>query len=142
MGDIDLSGRKDFIIGYEPEDMMSARGAVRGLMRNPFRSGAVVVLDAAKRQRMNIGKPRLVTHPNLDPRSGRANANKTRQPADAEEVFQTAIPDPADPSGHKWWGKSTSGDIYRYQASNEEVHFNGSESSGVRVPSNIKEWLK
>jgi hypothetical protein len=142
IGDIDLTGRKDFIIGYEAEDLMAARGMVRGLLQNPFRTGTTVVLDFAKRQRMNVRKPRLVTHPNRDPKSGRPNANKTPQPADAGQVFETAIPDPADPTGHKWWGKNASGDIYRFQGQNGEVHFNGAESSGVRVPSNIKEWLK
>jgi hypothetical protein len=47
-----------------------------------------------------------------------------------------------DKTGYTWWGKSASGDIYRYKGQNGEVHFNGSESSGTFVRPEIKAWLQ
>ncbi len=50
----------------------------------------------------------------------------TPLPRDAAEVFERSRPDPTRPKGDSWWGRSESGDWYRYQGSvGKPVHWNG-----------------
>jgi hypothetical protein len=53
---------------------------------------------------------------------------KTVLPADAQQVYRRAIPDPEVTSAtgkQVWYGRSADGQYYRYSGTNSEVHFNG-----------------
>ncbi len=56
--------------------------------------------------------------------------NKTIQPADAAEVFRTAIPDSAT-NPRVWWGVNANGQVYRFSVDNNGVaHFSGIDGVG------------
>ncbi|MDR2441569.1 MAG: hypothetical protein LBE12_19580 [Planctomycetaceae bacterium] len=77
-----------------------------------------------KIRRYDGQKPKYVkgNHPDAD--SGYGNPNKTPIPADAEMVFQKAVPnDPDNPTA--WFGQNDQGEVYRFSGSNGEAHFNG-----------------
>jgi RHS repeat-associated protein len=63
----------------------------------------------------------------------RYNPQKTPLPSDAEEVFETAVPnDPVKPTA--WFGKNSEGQIYRYSSSNDgTAHFSGIDGVGDGV---------
>lgn len=84
-------------------------------------------------------KPEYENPGHHDKTSPNFNARKSPLPPDAEQVYQRAVP---SPDGLTWWGLSVSGDIYRYQSSNGKAHWNGSESTGVRVPNAIVKRLR
>ncbi len=123
------------------EGMKAARDWRQLLRSNPIPL-LMGVVPTTRRVRMDVRKPKLETHPQRDPRSGNHNAKKSPQPADAAEVYKTAIPDPADPTGNLWWGRSSSGDIYRYKGINGTVHWNGSKSTGTSVPTHMRPYLE
>lgn len=49
----------------------------------------------------------------------------TALPRDAESVYGGALPEPAQ-KGKVWWGRSASGDWYRFAGNGADVHWNGS----------------
>ncbi len=86
-------------------------------------------------------KPKYVNPGHHDTSSGnfRGHGSKTSKlPADAEEVYNNAIPDPRNPTS--WYGRNANGDFYRYKTSNGEAHWTGSTNSprGLKVPTYIK----
>ncbi|MDM0047926.1 hypothetical protein [Variovorax sp. J22R115] len=75
-----------------------------------------------------------------DPNYRGGGSMTTTLPADAEAVYQSAIPDAA---GKNWYGRNASGEVYRYQpngGSEGGVHWNGRESSprGLVVPPEVR----
>jgi hypothetical protein len=77
-----------------------------------------------KIRRYEGSKPKYVkgNHPDAD--SSYGDPNKTPIPADAELVFQKAVPnDPDNPTA--WFGQNDQGEVYRFSGSNGEAHFNG-----------------
>ncbi len=84
--------------------------------------------------RYNGPKPGYDINPAHVPGQGlRAGAGKTPLPADAEQVFEGAVPnDPSSPTA--WFGKNSSGQIYRYSLGNNgTAHFSGIDGVGDGV---------
>jgi hypothetical protein len=85
---------------------------------------------------------RIAEHHDPNSPNFRGGGDKTTKlPTDAEEVYQTAVPDPKDPN--KWWGRNSEGEYYRYQGSQQGedviVHWNGRENSPRGLPTPPKE---
>lgn len=82
-----------------------------------------------KLPRYNGPKPEFTVNPAHVPGRG-LRAGKTPQPPDAREVYGTAVPNSSDrPTA--WFGRSTSGDIYRYSDDNAGgAHFSGIVGQG------------
>jgi hypothetical protein len=62
------------------------------------------------------------------------NPKKEVLPADAAEVYKTAVPDAAE-GANNWYGKNASGTIYRFSNANDgTAHFRGSSATkdGIR----------
>jgi hypothetical protein len=104
-------------------------------------AGVLVHNKAKAYQRAYHGPKSQYTNPGThDPTSPNFVKGKTPLPADAEAVYRRAIPDPANttPTKQKWFGRSSSGEYYRYQGDNGEVHFNG-KVDWNDLPTYIKE---
>ena len=72
--------------------------------------------------------------------SSRFNPYKDPLPADAEEVYQKAVPDSAT-NAKNWYGKNADGTVYRFSGSNGKAHFSGTDASedGLR---NMTDYAK
>jgi hypothetical protein len=75
----------------------------------------------------SISRPRLFTHSKHHPKSS------SPEPPDAGDAYNRSI---SVDGGRTWWSLAASGEVYRYQASNGEAHWNGQTGAGrsLRVP--------
>jgi RHS repeat-associated protein len=78
-------------------------------------------------------KPRYTVNPAHVPGQRGFNPRKTPLPADAQSVFQNAVPnDPVNPTA--WFGRSADGQIYRFSVDrNGSAHFSGIDGVGDGV---------
>ena len=68
----------------------------------------------------------------------------TELPIDAQQVYQTAVPDFENPN--TWYGMNSEGEFYRYQGSQQGedviVHWNGRENSSRGLPGGVPKKIK
>lgn len=75
-------------------------------------------------------KPTYTVNPAHVPGQPGFRPNKTPLPADAAEVFRTAVPDNAS-NPRIWWGVNEQGQVYRYSVDhNGLAHYSGTDGVG------------
>ena len=105
-----------------------AVGAGQVLVHNRYINRVVRRGAIGNLSRYNGPKPRYAVNPAHVP--GTLRKGKTPLPADAERVFQRAVPDdPVNP--RHWYGKNAEGQIYRFSNGNDgTAHFSGIDGVG------------
>ncbi|HND31139.1 MAG TPA: hypothetical protein PLA94_14130 [Myxococcota bacterium] len=96
---------------------------------SPAYGGGSFLLMGGKLPRYDGHKPTYLINPAHVPGRG-LRPGKTPLPADAESVFQKAVPnDPVKPTA--WFGKNSDGQIYRFSLGNDgTAHFSGIDGVG------------
>lgn len=79
-------------------------------------------------------RPERFTHSKHHPNS------ESPEPKDAGSVYDQSV---TIDNGRTWWGLSSRNQVYRYQASNNQAHWNGQTGvgRGLKVPQEVWELL-